>query len=359
MIEDMPRARPPHLQRQVSRHGKVMWYVRVGKGPRTRISEEYGTESFMAAYRAALEGESVTASKPKSFGTLAWLCDRYRESGAWLRLSAATRRQRDNILKHMIEASGHEPIARVTRKAVLAGRERRKPAAARHFIQTVRGLFKWAVEAELASEDPTQDIKVKRKRTEGFKTWPQEWCDAYERRWPVGTRERVWYDVLFYTGLRRGDAVKVGRPHVRNGQGCIRAEKNGETAYFLVCHELQRSIDAGPTGELTFIAGESGKPLTKESFGNYFRKACRAAGVPGSAHGLRKARATIEAEKGASEAKLNAMFGWQTGSGMAAIYTRAADRERLVFGERKEKTYALTLSSGEGRKPKSRKKSAI
>jgi hypothetical protein len=34
--------------------------------------------------------------------------------------------------------------------------------------------------------------------------------------------------------------------------------------------------------------------LTKESFGNEFRKACKAAGVPGSAHGVRKIAAEIE-----------------------------------------------------------------
>src|SRR5262249_5835560 len=32
-MEDMPRPRPPHLHRQVTRHGKAVWYVRIGKGP--------------------------------------------------------------------------------------------------------------------------------------------------------------------------------------------------------------------------------------------------------------------------------------------------------------------------------------
>jgi integrase len=40
---------------------------------------------------------------------------------------------------------------------------------------------------------------------------------AYEKRWPIGTRQRVWLDVLLYTGLRRGDAVRLGRQHIREG----------------------------------------------------------------------------------------------------------------------------------------------
>ena len=40
---------------------------------------------------------------------------------------------------------------------------------------------------------------------------------AYEKRWPIGTRQRVRLDVMLYTGLRRGDAVQLGRQHVRDG----------------------------------------------------------------------------------------------------------------------------------------------
>jgi integrase len=138
--------------------------------------------------------------------------------------------------------------------------------------------------------------------------------------------------VLYCTGLRRGDAVCVGRPHVKNMRGMIRAQKNGETAYFVVSDRLQAALDAGPIGDVTWIVGESGRPLAKESFGNLFRDACPEAEVPGSAHGLRKTRATIEAENGASGAKLDALFGWRTGSKTSAIYIRKADRARLAFG---------------------------
>jgi len=44
VIEPMSRPRPPYLLKQVTRHGRVVWYVRRGKGPRIRIRGEYGTE---------------------------------------------------------------------------------------------------------------------------------------------------------------------------------------------------------------------------------------------------------------------------------------------------------------------------
>jgi integrase len=102
----------------------------------------------------------------------------------------------------------------------------------------------------------------------------------------------VWLDVLAYTGLRRGDVVRIGRQHVRNGVATVKTEKNKQEVTLPILPTLQQTLDAGPTGDLTFIAGANGRPMTKESFGNEFKSACKEAGVPGSAHGVRKIAAT-------------------------------------------------------------------
>jgi integrase len=143
--------------------------------------------------------------------------------------------------------------------------------------------------------------------------------------------KRVWLDVLLYTGLRRGDAVRLGRQHVRDGVATIKTEKSqGEIEVSLpILPVLAETLAHGPTGDLAFICGEHGGPLTKESFGNLFKDACKAAGVPGSAHGVRKIAATRAANAGATVAQLEAIFGWVGGT-MAAHYTRSADRRRLA-----------------------------
>jgi hypothetical protein len=51
----------------------------------------------------------------------------------------------------------------------------------------------------------------KRPNGPGFVPWTKEDVAAYGKRWLIGTCERVWLDVLLYTGLRRGDAVRLGR----------------------------------------------------------------------------------------------------------------------------------------------------
>jgi integrase len=197
----------------------------------------------------------------------------------------------------------------------------------------MRGLFKWAKEAKHVTVDPTFDVRnPKRKKGPGFPVWTEEDAAAYDKRWPIGTKERVWRDVLFYTGLRRGDAVTLGRQHMRDGWITLRTEKSqGEMIVSIpILPILQQTLDAGPTGELAVICGKNDKPLTKESFGNAFKDACRAAGLFNrSAHGCRKIAATRAAENGASVAQLNAIFGWK-GTAMASLYTEAAERKRLA-----------------------------
>jgi integrase len=335
MMADMPRPRPPHLHRQVTRHGKVVWYVRIGKGPRIRIKAEFSSDEFRAEYEAAVDGKPRIKRGLPGRETLAWLIGQYRETAVWAALSPATRRQRDNIFKGVIGLSGNEPFSRINEASIVAGRDRRSatPSQARNYLDAMRGLFRWAKKAKHVSKDPTAEVEnPPRPKGDGFIPWTEEHVTAYERRWPLGTRQRVWLDVLLYTGLRRGDAVRLGKQHVREGVATIRTEKSqGSIIVTLpILPVLQGTLDGGPCGELTFICGESGKPLTKESFGNLFKDACKAAGVPGSAHGVRKIAATTAANNGATVAQLEAIFGWSGGT-MASLYTRAADRRRLAM----------------------------
>jgi integrase len=314
----------------LTRHGRAVWYIR-RNGKRVRIRAEYGTAEFNAEYQAALTSTPQAGKEAQAAaGTLAWLIERYRETAAWQGLSLATRRQREPFLKTVLDAAGGRPIAAVTASVVKAGRDRRAqtPAQARHFLETLRALFRWAHEAQLVKTDPTADVKLPKKDKEGYRPWTEDDVAAYQKRWPIGTRQRIWLDLLLYTGLRRGDAVRLGRQHVRDGIATIKTEKTGTEVTLRILPELAKTLAAGPCGDLAFIAGARGEPMAKKSFSNEFQKACRAAGVPGSAHGVRKIAATRAANNGATVAQLQAIFGW-TDAKMPSHYTQAADRRRL------------------------------
>jgi integrase len=331
----MPRPRPPYLSHERTRHGKPVWYVR-RHGKRVRIKAAFGTPDFDREYQAAIAGTSstrATVTLAAAHGSLGWLIERYREAQPWRDLSPATRAMRNRIFRQVIERAGHAPLGQIAKSSIINSRDARAatPFQARHYLDTMRGLFRWAVDALMVRVDPTEGVKnLTRKSGPGFVTWTEDDVARYEERWPIGTRQRVWLDVLLYTGLRRGDAVRLGRQHVKAGVATILTEKSGTVVTLPILPVLAQTIAAGPCGDLTFVATAKGGPFTSDSFGWSFRQACRAAGVPGSAHGLRKAAATRAANAGATVAQLEAIFGW-SGGGMASLYTRAADRRRLAI----------------------------
>ena len=341
----MPRPRPPHLQRELSRHGRAVWYVRKGDGPRIRIRGEYGSTAFLEAYNAAVRGELVLPDPKSRTGSLRWLWDRYRQTEPWAALAIATRRQRENIMQEVLKSAGAEPYGDISSAAIEAGKDRRAktPSQARNFLDAMRALFRWAKTAGLVSVDPTAGVaNPKKRKGPGFIAWTEADVEAYQRKWPLGTRQRVWLDMLLYAGPRRGDVVRLGRQHMQTIHGpqkgqrvyvmVFRTEKGSEQIEVVIpiLPVLWDTLEAGPCGDLAFIVGERGEPLTKESFGNMFSAAARAAGVKKSAHGVRKIAATTAANNGATVHQLMAIIGWKT-SQMAEFYTREANRRRLAM----------------------------
>ena len=80
-MQDMPKPRPPKLQRETTRHGKTVWYIRIDRGKRIRTRAEFGTADFDEEYQAAVSGFSRRRQRTSAVvGTLSWLVERYRET---------------------------------------------------------------------------------------------------------------------------------------------------------------------------------------------------------------------------------------------------------------------------------------
>lgn len=340
----MPKRLPRHLHRQVTQHGRTVWYFRRGHGPRTRITAPYDSQEFWAEYNAALAGTAAPAAKTTvpDHKTVAGALDLYRKSSAWADLSQATRGPSETIYQAIVATSGTHALVSITTDDIIATRDKHRdaPAQANHIIAALRRFFKWAADhsaegGKLLKSDPTDGIKkLKPKKKGGIYTWTEDDIQKFEVQWPLGTRERLALDIMLYTGLARSDVVRLGKQHISRGQITIRMfKKRGDgTVSLPLLAPLQRSIDATPAGDLTFLVAQAtGQPLPLSTFSQWFRKACRTAGCPGSPHGLRKAAAVRCALNGATVRQLMAMFGWGT-EAMAILYTRQADKIRLASG---------------------------
>lgn len=354
-----------HVYEDEDRHGNVRIYFWRGKGHRKiRIREDAGSKAFRDAYDAAFALDTLikpktpeqaaghaphaTLTLPKP-GTYRWLCARYMaECPEYLQCEPQTRRTRMQIL----EATYDEPIAPgakdtfadmpleyLSLKALYVLRDRKLelPGAANNRVKALRQVFKWAVAPNvgIAKVNLARDIELfKPANGEGFHTWTIEEVRTFARRHPLGTKPHLALGLLLFTGVRRSDAVLLGRQMVRKGWLHFTEKKNGrrkpKARQLPVLPALQHIIDNSPAGNMTFLVTEYDRPFTGNGFGNKMRDWCDEAGLPQcSAHGLRKAGATIAADNGATEHQLMAIFGWESPK-QAALYTRKANRKKLA-----------------------------
>lgn len=99
-------------------------------------------------------------------------------------------------------------------------------AQAGNFLKAMRGIFNWAGNLDYVDKNPCDCVKAPKLNNDlGFEAWTEEDVEKYEAQRVEGKKERTWLHVLLYTGLRRGDVVRLGRQNVHDGVATIRIEK--------------------------------------------------------------------------------------------------------------------------------------
>jgi integrase len=323
---------PKWVHAFVDRQGKPRYYFRRPGYPRAALPALPYSSEFMSAYQAALNGTpqeiGATRSSP---GTVAAAVAGYFGSIAFAELAKATQVSRRRILERFRAEHGSKGIATLGRAHVqkLIDAKAGTPGMAMNFFTALRALMQHAISVGLRSDDPTGGVRGF--RTEGHYTWTEADISAFEAKHPIGSRARLALALLLYTAQRRGDVVRMGRQHVRDGLIHVRQSKTRQTLAIPIHPELRAVLDAAPVEDLTFLVTRNGKPFHPDSFGPWFRHQCREAGLPAhaTAHGLRKAACRRLAEAGASANVIAAISGHRTLREVAR-YTAAADQERLA-----------------------------
>jgi len=359
---DMPRKLPLNVTRERTRHGRVAFYFRVGKGKRIRLPD-ITDPCFHEAYVLAVSGGAPKVTTPAR-ESLKWAWLRYTgESLKWHGYSRATRKQHSLLMAPILDKVGSEPLSRFDRKAIqgAVNKRRETPFAAVNLLKAMTPFFDWCVRQEWIVTNPCQGIERPNSKTKGFPAWTFDDVASFRQKWPVGSRERLAMELMLLTGLRRSDACIVGLQHIRDGVLTVTTAKTGATIHAGITPAMMDLIKTTPRHGLTLIENGAGKPLTKESFGNWFGASCRAAGIAKSAHGLRKLSASIAAECGADAHAIMAAYGWENLK-TAQGYTQSADRRRMALAAsgavsaRIENDQAPHLNAGSGEQAISSKK---
>jgi integrase len=334
----MTRIRLPYVHAFIDRHGKARQYFRRRGFQQMALPGLPGSAEFMKAYQMAMaSGEEtgrVEIGAARSLpGTVAAAVSSYYGSLGFANLAEGTKRERRRILEHFRVAHGDKRIALLKRAHIekMVAAKSSTPGAASNFLVAIQALLRYAMAIGFRTDDPTVRIPRPKTRSAGIYTWTEQDIAAFEACHPVGSRARLALALLLYTAQRRGDVVTLGRQHIRDGVIHIHQRKTGNVLQIPIHPELQRSLDAMPAENLTFLVNHYGKPLTPDAFAVWFRRECSKAGLPkyASVHGLRKAACRRLAEAGRSEKEISAISG-HLSLREVARYTKAADQARMA-----------------------------
>ena len=327
---------PKYTQAFIDRHGTARFYFRKAGSKKVSLPGLPWSPQFMAAYEASLNGHApaikIGASRTLP-GTVNALVVAYLTSATFASHAPETRRTRRNIIERFRNEHGDKRIAllRSNHIAVMLEKMTSTPFAARNWLKTVRSLMQFGVKIGMIETDPTAGVKNAKAKSDGYRTWDEADISNFEARHPIGTKERLALALLLYTVQRRGDVVRMGRQHVRDGMIAVRQNKTGTMLSIPIHPDLQTVLDASPSDHLTFLTTSFGKPFVAAGFTNWFREACNEAGLPRgtSAHGLRKAGCRRLAEAGCS-ANIIASISGHASLAEVTRYTKAADQVRMA-----------------------------
>jgi integrase len=286
--------------------------------------------TFARAYQQAqaLRTRRVTVEGERTFD---WLLRMFERS---VEFRALAKNSQTNYSRHLGYASANFrsdegrswPLDLLTAEHVLILRDKfaGTPGKANATVRALGALFKWASKAgrKYMAVNPAAGIEL----LEGgeHEPWPEHLVEAAladpAMRLPVG--------LLYYTGQRISDVVKMGRSSIARGILTLTQQKTGITLRIAVHSELAVILAAdAPTGAMLFLVNEWGKPLTESGVRQRIQKWAKDRGHHVVPHGLRKNAVNALLEAGCSTAEVSAI----TGQDLQTIehYAKQRDKEHL------------------------------
>jgi integrase len=297
----MTRLRLDYIHEYRDRHGKLRRYVRRPGSRRVALPGLPGSPEFMEAYQSAMSGPATAPRSRHKPGTLGALAAEFMQSTEFANLKASSRATYRAVLDPVLERDGHRLVRDLpsdkARKVIQEIGERR-PAMANLTAAVLRRMFSFAIDLGLRRDNPFD-------RTPKYKlgthhTWTDAQLEAFEKRWPLGTRERLAYALLLYTGQRVSDVVRMQRSDIRKGVIHVVQTKTAAELYLQMHPALERALKAGPANGIYLIGDKNGRPIKRGRLSELIGAAAKAAGLPAECvtHGIRKAALRRLAEHG-------------------------------------------------------------
>ena len=238
------------------------------------------------------------------------------------------------LLKHLTQQHIQKDLAKL------------RPHPANNRLKVWRAACGWWTENAMLTVNPAEKIKRRKvPRSGGFKFWTESDVATFRAHWSLNSAERLAMELLHWTGARMSDAVRITEGMIgREGWLTYTQEKTGTDVHVPIRvlapaysephgqAMLLAAMDARPARHAVLMVTHFGAARSIKAASAWFAKATRAAGInEKSAHGLRKRRANIMSENGASTKQTAAWLGHES-LAMVQHYSRGADLRKTIMG---------------------------
>jgi site-specific recombinase XerD len=164
-------------------------------------------------------------------------------------LKPSTQIMRRNILARFCREFGGDLVVNFEHKhiaAIVAARAA-TPHAGNNLRKVLRHLFKHAVRLGWRKDNPVSETDRLKTTGDGIHTWTDAEIEQYRDYWPLGTQQRLCFEIALETTLRRSDVTKLGPQHIRGDKIATRHSKNATANLITISAELRAAIEACPT----------------------------------------------------------------------------------------------------------------
>ncbi|MEJ6389820.1 tyrosine-type recombinase/integrase [Gymnodinialimonas ulvae] len=307
-------------------------------------------QRFLDAYTAASGGEAQSNPRPRQ-GSLASAVPRYLASDSFAALSNETRSSRRRMLDEIRRNHGTGLVRDLRTKHVEAALSKFSGHARNNRLKVWRAFGKW-LEDVYKIEDPAQNVKKSPvPKSDGHVPWSKKEVKKFREFWPIGTSERLAFEVIFFTGARISDAFRLGQGNVdQEGWLVFNQQKTGGEVAIPFSRPLpdfasgmqsdlqylRAALDARSDKHITWITTAFGTSRSVKAAGQWFAAKARAAGIHGrTAHGLRKSRSQALAEAGGNSVQIGAWTGHESLSEIER-YIRGLNKRKVLSGTETE-----------------------
>lgn len=323
-VHSMGEFRQKNVHRIRGRDGVVRKYHR---WTRTALPHDVSEDhpEFVEAWLAEEKASGRHVKSRAKRGTLAeWVEQFILTSPAWKGYQPSTKRWMRDHLGAIAETGGEARGSTVQARHIQQNMQPLTPSVANTRRKAWAALMTWAVATDRRDDNPMASVRrIKEEKTGGHPAWTHAEIHTVRETWPIGSPQRLAFELIYWTGARVSDVVHLGPSCVADGfiRYTQTKTKNVASAPFsdslpTFAHSMRRDLDhlraclnQLPEAQGTWIMTQHGRPRSVKGLSNFV-----AAISPDgkSAHGLRKSRLQHMAEAGATTVQMQAWCGHES-----------------------------------------------